>query len=127
MPLSQKLFAISVAIAFMLIVIHLARKRKLRVEYSILWTITSIILLALVLWYDTLVFVTRWIGAVLPTTTLFIFSLLFLLFLNLHFSVKLSELSEQVKNLGQQFGIHTMKKNDLTAEDAEVAERRKHL
>src|SRR5580765_741632 len=108
MPLSQKIFAIFVAIAFMLIVIHLARKRKLRVEYSILWTMTSVIILALVLWYDTLVLVTRWIGAVLPTTTLFIFSLLFLLFLNLHFSVKLSELSEQVKNLGQQFGIHTM-------------------
>jgi hypothetical protein len=119
MPLNQKVFAISVAIAFLAIVIHLARRRKLRVEYSVLWTITAVAILALVLWYDSLVLVTRWIGAVLPTTTLFIFSLLFLLFLNLHFSVKLSELSEQVKNLGQQFGIHTMKKDnekELTTE-----------
>jgi hypothetical protein len=28
-----------------------------------------------------------------------------LLFLNLHFSVKVSDLSEQLKNLGQEFGI----------------------
>jgi Uncharacterized conserved protein (DUF2304) len=45
------------------------------------------------------------VGAVLPTTILFILSIMFLLFLNLHFSVKVSDLSEQLKNLGQEFGI----------------------
>jgi hypothetical protein len=58
-----------------------------------------------VIWYDALVAVTRFIGAVLPTTTLFIFGVMFLLFLNLHFSVKLSLLSEQVKNLGQELSL----------------------
>jgi len=48
----------------------------------------------------------------LPTTTLFIFGLLFLLFLNLHFSMKLSDLSEQIKNLGQEYAMHTMKKGE---------------
>ncbi len=104
------------AILFFCIVIDLARRKKLKVEYSILWTVTAGAILALVFWYDALVTVTRMIGAVLPTTTLFIFGLMFLLFLNLHFSVKLSALSEQVKNLGQELAIHTMKKTEKEQE-----------
>lgn len=116
MPFNQKIFAISMALLFFVIVMDLARRKKLKVEYSILWTITAIAILCSVFWYEALVSITRLIGAVLPTTTLFIFGLMFLLFLNLHFSVKLSDLSEQVKNMAQELGIHTMKKeskNDL--------------
>jgi hypothetical protein len=112
MPVSQKVFAGSVAILFFLIVIDLARRKKLKVEYSILWTLIAAAILSLVFWYDSLLSLTRLIGAVLPTTTLFLFGLLFLLLLNLHFSVRLSDLSEQVKNLGQEFGIHTMKRSN---------------
>lgn len=110
MPWNQKIFAISMALVFFLIVLDLARRKKLRVEYSVLWTVTAVVLLILVLWYDSLVWITNLIGAVLPTTTLFLFGLMFLLFVNLHFSVKLSRLSEEVKNLAQEFALHTMKK-----------------
>jgi hypothetical protein len=116
MTLDQKIFASFMAVLFFCIVIDLARRKKLRVEYSILWTITAAAILALVFWYDALLAVTRMIGAVLPTTTLFIFGLMFLLFLNLHFSVKLSALSEQVKNLAQELAIHTMKKAEKEQE-----------
>ncbi|HET6267742.1 MAG TPA: DUF2304 domain-containing protein [Acidobacteriota bacterium] len=109
MPLTQKIFAISMAVLFFIIVIDLARRKKLKVEYSILWIVTSSAILGLVVWYEPLVSLTKLIGAVLPTTTLFILGMMFLLFLNLHFSVKNSELSEQVKNLGHELGMHTMK------------------
>jgi hypothetical protein len=110
MPFNQRIFAISLAVLFFLFVIDLARRKKLRVEYSILWSLTAAAILLLVLWYDSLLFVTKLIGAVLPTTTLFIFGLMFLLFVNLHFSVKLSELSEQVKNLAHEISILTVQK-----------------
>jgi ABC-type iron transport system FetAB permease component len=105
MPLSQKIFALSLALLFVVIVIDLARRKRLRVEYSILWSVTAAVILLIVVWYDPLVKFTKLVGAVLPTTILFIFSIMFLLFLNLHFSVKVSDLSEQLKNLGQEFGI----------------------
>ena|SRR3990172_5066490 len=124
MPVNQKIFACSVAAAFFLIVMELARRKKLRVEYSILWTLTAAVILIQVFWYDSLVWVTRAIGAVLPTTTLFIFGLMFLLFLNLHFSVKLSQLSEQVKNLGQEIAMHTIRKGeDANHRDTEAQSR----
>ena len=111
MPLNQRIFALSLAILFLVFVLDLARRKKLRVEYSILWSMTAGAILILVLWYDSLVFMTKWIGAVLPTTTLFIFGLMFLLFVNLHFSVKLSELSEQVKNLAHEIAMLTEEKD----------------
>jgi hypothetical protein len=110
MPLNQRIFGFVLAVLFFLFVMDLARRKKLRVEYSILWSITAAAILILVFWYDSLLFINRLIGAVLPTTTLFIFGLMFLLFVNLHFSVKLSELSEQVKNLAHEIAIFTVKK-----------------
>jgi hypothetical protein len=106
MLLSQKLFALSLALLFFIVVMDLARRKRLRIEYSIMWSITSIVIFLVVIWYDALVKFTRMVGAVLPTTILFILSIMFLLFLNLHFSVKVSDLSEQLKNLGQEFSIH---------------------
>jgi hypothetical protein len=110
MPLNQKIFASLLALLFLIIVIDLARRKKLRVEYSILWSLIAVVIAVLVFWYDSLVLITRMIGAVLPTTTLFIFGLMFLLFLNLHFSVKLSEMSEQVKNLAHEVALLTIRK-----------------
>jgi hypothetical protein len=125
MPINQKIFAGALAVFFFLIVMDLARRKKLKVEYSILWTLIAAVILVLVFWYDSLMVITRMIGAVLPTTTLFIFGVMFLLFLNLHFSVRLSGLSEQVKNLGQEFGIHTMEKKNHRGTEAQRGENAK--
>ena len=52
--------------------------------------------------YSWLEFVTKVIGAVLPTTTLFISALVFLMLLSIQFSVRISKLTDQVKNLIQE-------------------------
>jgi hypothetical protein len=119
MPLSQKIFALSLALLFFMIVMDLARRKRLRVEYAILWSVTAIAILLVVIWYDPLVKFTRLVGAVVPTTILFIFSIMFLLLLNLHFSVKVSDLSEQLKNLGQRFAMERSERE----RKEEVAER----
>jgi len=59
----------------------------------------------LVLWYDSLLLLTHLIGAVLPTTTLFIFAILFLICLALDFAIKISRLTDQVKNLTQKVSL----------------------
>ncbi|MBE9592980.1 MAG: DUF2304 family protein, partial [Proteobacteria bacterium] len=40
-----------------------------------------------------------------PTTTLFVFGLLFLLLIALHYSVKISSLTDQVRKLAQKLSI----------------------
>lgn len=102
MPLSQKLFALVVCCIVFVVAINLVRKRKLREEYSVLWLLTSLVMFVLVLRYEWLVALTVFIGASLPTTTLFIGSIIFLMLITVQFSIKISQLTDQVKNLAQE-------------------------
>jgi hypothetical protein len=101
----QKIFAVFVSIAIFVVIITLVRNRKLRAEYSWLWLLTGLVVFVLVVWYDLLVKLTALIGAVAPTTTLFIFSIIFLVFISLHFAIKISQLSDQLKNLTQKISL----------------------
>lgn len=102
MPISQKLFALAVSVVIFLVTVEMVRKRRLREEYSVLWLVTSLLTFILVLKYEWLVTLTYFIGASLPTTTLFIGSIVFLVLLAVQFSIKLSRLSDQMKNLTQE-------------------------
>ncbi|MCD6379036.1 DUF2304 domain-containing protein [bacterium] len=105
MPIRQQIFALIVGIAISIFIVEMVRRKKLREEYSWLWLLTSLSIIVLVIWYDLLVFITEMIGAVLPTTTLFVFGLLFLLLIALHYSVKISSLTDQVRKLAQELSI----------------------
>jgi len=72
---------------------------------SIAWQIplgTSVLMIVLIIRYEWLLALTNVIGAVLPTTTLFLGSILFLILLAVQFSMKISALSNQVKDLVQE-------------------------
>lgn len=101
MPIRQKIFAIIVCIGVVVFIIDMVRRRRLREEYSVLWLTTSVIMFVLVLKYDWLETLTRFIGAGLPTTTLFIGSIVFLMLIAVQFSIKISKLTNQVKDLVQ--------------------------
>jgi hypothetical protein len=105
MLLHQKIFAVVASILIMAVVVELVRRRKLQEEYSWLWLLTGAVIVALVIWYDLLVALTQLIGAIAPTTTLFIFGLLFLMIISLHYSIQISKLSFQVKEMAQQLTL----------------------
>ena len=110
MLFQQKIFAIIASLAIFVVIIYLVKKGKLREEYSWLWLLTGAVVLVLVIWYDLLLFLTKLIGAVTPTTTIFIFGIVFLMFISLHFAIKISSLSDQVKNLAQKLSLHEAEK-----------------
>jgi hypothetical protein len=105
MPLQQKIFAIATSLAIFIVIVYLVKKRKLREEYSWLWLLTGFLILVFVLWYDLLLALTELIGAVTATTTLFLFGIIFLMMITLHFAIEISSLSEQVKNLAQKVSL----------------------
>lgn len=102
MPIKQKVFALLICCLIFVSSINLVRKRKLREEYSVLWIGTSLLMFVLVIRYEWLVALTSYIGAGLPTTTLFICSIIFLMLIAVQFSIKISALTDQVKNLAQE-------------------------
>ena len=102
MPLQQQIFSLLVSVLVFVFVVDMVRKRRLKEEYSVLWLATSVIMFILVLRYKWLVALTAFIGAGLPTTTLFLCSIIFLILLSVQFCIKISTLTDQVKNLSQE-------------------------
>lgn len=113
MPFRQQLFAILVSLLVFFFTINMVRTKKLREEYSLLWLVTSFVMFFLVLKYDWLVAVTRLIGAVLPTTTLFLGAIIFLALMAVQFSIKISKLTDQVKDLVQENALMRKKMEKL--------------
>ena len=105
MLLRQKVVAILLSVGLIILIFELVRRRKLREEYSWLWMLTGVVIFILAVWYDLLVFITRLIGAALPTSTLFFFGVFFLILINLYFSVKISTLTDQINKLTQRQAI----------------------
>ena len=109
MPIRQQVVALIISVALLVLIVELVRRRKLREEYSVLWILTSITIFVFAVWYDLLVVLTRLIGAILPTSTLFFFALISLVFVCLQFSVRITKLDGQVKKLAQTLALNEAK------------------
>lgn len=118
MPLQQQIFALLTSVLVFAIVLEMVRRRRLREEYSVLWLVTSAVMFILVLRYQWLVDLTALIGAGLPTTTLFLFAIIFLMLLCLQFCIKISKLTDQVKNLAQE---NALMKTEIRAAQSQSA------
>jgi hypothetical protein len=86
-------------------IIELVRRRKLKEEYSFIWLITGFFFVLFAVWSDILVIVSQILGIALPVNTLFFMAIIFIFLLCLYFSLRISALSTQVKNLAQQLAM----------------------
>ena len=126
-----RVVAVAGTLGMLIVVIELVRRRRLKEEYSVLWVLTSVVLLVLAIWYELLLKITSAIGAVLPTSTLFFFGLGFALAMLLHFSVRVSALERRVTMLIQEVALMNVTDADPEelvraelAEDDSLAEHR---
>jgi hypothetical protein len=102
---TQRIFAIVTSAATLVVILELVRRRKLKEEYSWLWILTAALMLVLSSWYGLIEELSRLVGAATPTTTLFLFGLLFLLLISVHFSTVISRLTQQVRRLTQECAL----------------------
>jgi hypothetical protein len=112
---TQRTFAILTSVATLVGILELVRRRKLKEEYSWLWILTTAGMLVLSSWYGLVEWLSQLIGAVTPTTTLFLFGLLFLLLMSVHFSTMISRLTQQVRALTQEMAILSAERDRATS------------
>ena len=105
MDIRQKILAACIGFGLLVVIIELVRRRKLKVEYSALWIVAGVAIVVAGLNYGLLVWLTEFIGAGWTSSTLFFFGIFFVLALSLQYSVKISKLETQVKNLAQQLAL----------------------
>jgi hypothetical protein len=101
----QTVFALLTSLGAFLGIVELVRRRRLREEYSWLWLLTGAVMILLVVWYRLLLVVTAVVGAVTPINTLLLCAVLFLFAIAVHYSVIISRITTQVKNLTQELAL----------------------
>jgi hypothetical protein len=113
MPIRNRMVALIVSVGMLLLIIELVRRRKLREEYSWLWLLTVSTILLLTVWFDLLKWITSLIGAMIPSSTIFMLAFLFLIFISLHFSVVISKLTNRNIELAQRYALLELELNRL--------------
>jgi hypothetical protein len=104
-PTRQTVVFLALVLILFVAILELVRRRALRVEYSWLWIASCLTTVVLILRYDLLVELTDLVGAVVPTSTLFFLCILYLALLSLHYSIRISGLTHQVKDLAQEVAL----------------------
>ncbi len=105
MPPRIRIIAILICIFLVAYVFELVRRRHLSEEYSMGWLVAGSMMLILSISEGLLIWVSNLVGATLFTSTLFFFGLVFLMTICLHFSIRISALTNQVRTLTQHMGI----------------------
>jgi len=103
--INTRIVALLVSTVFLLAVLNLVRRGRLREEYTPIWTVVALGIMVLSVWSSGLRLMTRAIGAWAPSSTLFFFGELFLLVLCLNYAVRLSSLTLHVKLLAQEIAM----------------------
>ena len=104
-PAITRALALLVSAVFLLAVLNLVRRGRLKEEYTPIWVTVALGIMLLSIWFDAVRAITFAVGAWTPSSTLFFFGELFLLILCLNYAVRLSGLSVQVKTLAQEVSI----------------------
>jgi hypothetical protein len=103
------------------LVVELVRRRKLGEGYSLLWLLTSIVLVVLSLWRGLLDILADLVGIFYPPTALFVVGFGFVLLILLQFSVVVSRLSAENKGLAQRLAILDWRLRQMEGEGGEAA------
>jgi len=102
---STRILSLLLCGAFLIAVLTLVHRGKLREEYTPIWTMVALGMMVAIAWFDSVRMLTRAVGAWTPSSTLFFFGLLFLLIVSLNYAVRLSGMSLQVKLLAQEVAL----------------------
>jgi hypothetical protein len=100
-----RILALTVSFMFLIAVLNLVRRGRLREEYTPIWVLVALGIMALSVWFDAVRVIAALIGAWTASSTLYFFGVLFLLVLSLNYAVRLSGLSTQMKLLAQEVSM----------------------
>ena len=104
-PPATRLIALLVSTTFLLVILNLVRRGRLKEEYTPIWVVVAAGIMILGVWSSLLRWITQAIGAWTASSTLFFFGEIFLLVLCLNYAVRLSRLNTQVTRLAQELAL----------------------
>lgn len=100
-----RVLAVTLSLVLVGIVLWLVKRRTLREEYTPIWLLVAFAIALVSIVSPLLQMLARAIGAWTQSSALFFFGQLFLVAICLNYAVRLSRLTLQVKNLGQELAV----------------------
>jgi hypothetical protein len=113
--------AIAVSVVLLMVVLELVRRRKLVEEYSLLWIVGSLAILALSIWRGLLDIAARELGIFYPPSLLLMLLVVSVFVALLWFSVVLSRQRQQIDRLVEETAILGAEIRDLRGNDTRAA------
>ncbi len=108
MSVQAKLMITVLLIGNAVLVVELLRRKKLSESYTLLWLFVAVLTLVAT-WSDRLLGgLALFFGAIAPVSALTLLSLAFILAMLIFFSMKVSRLDAQVKQLAQELALRTV-------------------
>lgn len=103
--LITEIFVLFTAIMIFVVVLNLVRLRRLREEYSWLWLGAAVFYLVMALKPRMVGKLSSLLGITNSITAFTFFTLLFIVLILIHYSVQLSRLNTQMKDISQQIAL----------------------
>jgi hypothetical protein len=103
-----------ISLILLFVTFELIRKKRLREEYAILWLFTGVVVLLFSLWPE--FFLSQFfvkITGIFYLSAVVLIAFSFLLLIVLHFSVVISKLTSQQKDLAQRYALLKLELNEL--------------
>jgi hypothetical protein len=105
MFLRQFIASVLIGLSLLVLIIRLVQRGRLDITYCWIWLAIGLGIVTVVLRYDWLVRLSNLIGAVTPTTTLFLLGFVIVLLMCLQFSLVISAHRRQIKRLTQHLAL----------------------
>ena len=105
--MTDRVFVVGLAVSLLLLltVLELVRRRKLTEEYSFVWIVFALMLVALSLRRQILDVVARWLGIYYPPIVLLLVLILMVFVTSLSFAVIVSRLRRQIERLVEDTAV----------------------
>lgn len=101
----SRILAIAISLCLLILIFELVRRKRLKEKYALLWLFSGGIILILATFNNILQRITNLLGIILPVNTVFFLGILFIILINIHFSLVISNLSEQNKKIAQKLSL----------------------
>lgn len=120
-PRVQLLIAIG-AIAVILYIANMVRKRRLELKYALIWFLVGLLLLIFDLSPGLLEDLTKLLGITLPINMLFFLGFIFVLMILFSQTIVISNLTRRTKRLTQEVGILHRRIDNIKTREQETKE-----
>lgn len=100
-----RIISLLISACLLLFVLELVRRKKLKEKYSLLWLLMSVVLIMMIAWPRLAIFMRDLFGLISISNAVFLIAVLFITTLCIHFSVRISILTEQTKLLAQEIAL----------------------